>query len=182
MEQVITVETQKQYDRVLALLVKDGHDPFIQNGFKKYGEDTYIHTYGDKPKLFFGVTNNDFFDDYLEDGLVISYEDFIKYHPMTQEIASKLVRATNDEQNDNVNHPNHYNSYSREVIDTLQGSMTPDEFKGYLKGNIMKYVTRYQFKNGVEDLKKAQWYLNKLEEVVENEKQTYERQELGYYF
>lgn len=71
---------------------------------------------------------------------------------------------------DIVNHPNHYNSYSREVIDTMQGSMTKEEFKGYLKGNVMKYINRYQFKNGVEDLKKAQWYLNKLEEVVENEK------------
>ena len=70
---------------------------------------------------------------------------------------------------DIVNHPKHYNSYSREVIDTMQGSMTTEEFKGYLKGNIMKYLTRYQFKNGVEDLKKAQWYLNKLTEVVENE-------------
>ena len=88
---------------------------------------------------------------------------------MEQEIRSKLSRATNDEQNENVNHPNHYNAYSREVIDTLQGSMTPDEFKGYLKGNIMKYVTRYQFKNGVEDLKKAQWYLTKLTEIAEKD-------------
>lgn len=69
---------------------------------------------------------------------------------------------------DIVNHPNHYNSYSREVIDTMQGSMTKEEFKGYLKGNVMKYINRYQFKNGVEDLKKAQWYLNKLTEVVDD--------------
>lgn len=169
MEQVITVETQKQYDRVLALLVKDGHEPFIENVFKECGEDTYIHAHDKPSKLEFGNTGTDLFDDYLEDGLVITYEDFIIYHPMTQEISSKLVRATNDEQTDNVNHPNHYNSYSREVIDTLQGSMTPDEFKGYLKGNIMKYVTRYQFKNGVEDLKKAQWYLNKLTEVADKD-------------
>lgn len=168
MEQVITVETQKQYDRVLELLVKDGHEPFIGNGFKEYGEDTYIHTYEDKPKLFFGVTNSDLFDEYLEEGLVTSYESFMLHHPLTQAIANKLVRATNDEQKDNVNHPDHYNSYSREVIDTLQGSMTPDEFKGYLKGNIMKYITRYQFKNGVEDLKKAKWYIKKLTEVVDD--------------
>lgn len=70
---------------------------------------------------------------------------------------------------DIVNHPNHYNSYSREVIDTMQGSMTKEEFKGYLKGNVMKYINRYQFKNGVEDLKKAQWYLNKLTEVADKE-------------
>ena len=169
MEQVITVKTQKQYDRVVALSLKDGHKPFIGNVFEKYGKDTYIHTYEGTPLLYSGYTKSDLFNDYLEEGIVISYEDFIRYHSMTQEIASRLVRATNDEQNDNVNHPNHYNSYSREVIDTLQGSMTPDEFKGYLKGNIMKYVTRYQFKNGVEDLKKAKWYIEKLTEVVNDE-------------
>lgn len=76
---------------------------------------------------------------------------------------------TKPKKGDIVNHPNHYNSYSREVIDTMQGSMTPEEFKGYLKGNVMKYINRYQFKNGVEDLKKAQWYLNKLTEVVDKD-------------
>jgi len=169
MEEVITVETQKQYDRVVALLVKDGHLPFSDNLFKVHREDTYIHALSRRSQLGFGSTGTDLFDEYLEDGHVISYEDFIKYHPMTRDIASKLARATNDEQTDNVNHPTHYNSYSREVIDTLQGSMTPDEFKGYLKGNIMKYVTRYQFKNGVEDLKKAKWYIEKLTEVVDDE-------------
>lgn len=169
MDKVITVETQKQYDRVEALLVKDGHKGFSDNWFINNLEDTYIHAHDKPSQLGFGNTGTDLFDDYLEDGLVISYEDFIIYHPMTQEIRSKLVRATNDEQTDNVNHPNHYNSYSREVIDTLQGSMTPDEFKGYLKGNILKYITRYQFKNGVEDLKKAKWYIEKLTEVVDDE-------------
>lgn len=169
MEQVITVETQKQYDRVISLLVKDGHKAFIWNNFGKYGKDTYIRTYEDTTQLFFGSTELDSFNNYLEDGFVMSYESFVLHHPMTQEISSKLDRGTNDEQKDIVNHPNHYNSYSREVIDTMQGSMTSDEFKGYLKGNIMKYITRYQFKNGVEDLKKAHWYLNKLTEIAEND-------------
>jgi hypothetical protein len=40
----------------------------------------------------------------------------------------------------------------------------------FLEGNIIKYVSRYKTKNGIEDLKKAQWYLNKLiKEVNENE-------------
>ncbi|MBQ5695934.1 MAG: DUF3310 domain-containing protein, partial [Clostridium sp.] len=43
-----------------------------------------------------------------------------------------------------------------------------DEFTGFLRGNIIKYVWRYKDKNGLEDLKKAQWYLNKLIEVVKN--------------
>ena len=40
--------------------------------------------------------------------------------------------------------------------------MSHEAFKGYLKGNIMKYIWRYERKNGQEDLLKAQWYLNKL--------------------
>lgn len=43
--------------------------------------------------------------------------------------------------------------------------MTEDAFMGYLKGNIMKYLWRYEYKNQGEDLLKAQWYLNKLIDV-----------------
>lgn len=72
----------------------------------------------------------------------------------------KALAATND----NIN-PSHYQKYPLQMIENMQNSMTPDEFKGYLKGNIMKYISRYQDKNGVEDLKKAEWYLNKLIEI-----------------
>jgi hypothetical protein len=65
---------------------------------------------------------------------------------------------------DNIN-PEHYKSKSKETIERLQDNLTAGEFKGYLKGNILKYLDRYEHKNGVEDLKKAQWYLNKLIEL-----------------
>jgi hypothetical protein len=68
---------------------------------------------------------------------------------------------------DNIN-PEHYKSKSKETIERLQDNLTQGEFKGYLKGNILKYLDRYEHKNGVEDLNKAQWYLNKLIEL-ENE-------------
>ena len=68
---------------------------------------------------------------------------------------------------DNIN-PQHYKSKSKETIERLQDNLTQGEFKGYLKGNILKYLDRYEHKNGVEDLNKAQWYLNKLIEL-ENE-------------
>ena len=45
---------------------------------------------------------------------------------------------------------------------------TDDGFEYYLQGNIMKYLWRYKYKNGSEDLKKAQWYLDKLIEVVDD--------------
>ena len=47
--------------------------------------------------------------------------------------------------------------------------MTDDGFEYYLQGNIMKYLWRYRYKNGVEDLKKAQWYLNELIDTLDND-------------
>jgi hypothetical protein len=70
---------------------------------------------------------------------------------------------------DNVNHPQHYTQGGIETIDYLKAKLSHDEFVGYLKGNILKYMSRANLKNGAEDYKKAQWYLNKLIEVIENE-------------
>ena len=62
-----------------------------------------------------------------------------------------------------VDSPNHYNSGSLECIDAIEASMSRDEFLGYLKGNTLKYLWRYRYKGKPEeDLKKAQWYLDKL--------------------
>lgn len=58
----------------------------------------------------------------------------------------------------NVNHPSHYNQGSMEVIDAIEGLKLC--FNG---GNCLKYLARYQFKsNPLEDLKKAEWYLQRL--------------------
>ncbi|MBT4795410.1 MAG: DUF3310 domain-containing protein [Candidatus Marinimicrobia bacterium] len=58
--------------------------------------------------------------------------------------------------NDAIN-PNHYKQGNIQVIDFIL-----DQKLTYVEGNVIKYVSRYKFKNGLEDLKKAQWYLNKL--------------------
>ena len=71
---------------------------------------------------------------------------------------------TNTTKNDMVNHPPHYNQHGIECIDAIQ-ACTGDGFKSYLQGNILKYLWRYDYKTGVEDLKKAQWYLAKLIEI-----------------
>ena len=69
---------------------------------------------------------------------------------------------------DKVNSPSHYLKGRKETIDVIQDGMTDDEYHGYLKGNILKYVSRYKFKGEpLEDLKKAQWYLNRLVKEVE---------------
>ena len=63
--------------------------------------------------------------------------------------------------NDNVNHPPHYNQAGIECLDAIAAA-TGDGFQYYLQGNILKYLWRYRYKNGLEDLKKAQFYLNRL--------------------
>jgi hypothetical protein len=71
---------------------------------------------------------------------------------------------------DMVNHPSHYTYGKIECIEGIQESMSAEAFKGYCKGACLKYLWRYERKGKpLEDLKKAQWYLNKLIEVVENE-------------
>jgi hypothetical protein len=68
---------------------------------------------------------------------------------------------------DNVEKPAHYNQSGIECIQAIEASMTSDQFCGYLKGNVQKYIWRYENKNKIEDLKKAQWYLNKLIKIYE---------------
>ena len=69
----------------------------------------------------------------------------------------------NEKDSDAVNSPAHYNYGKVECIEAIEESMTPEAFKGYLKGNTMKYLWRYERKGKQQqDLQKAQWYLNKL--------------------
>ena len=63
---------------------------------------------------------------------------------------------------DMVNEPPHYKQGAIECIDTIEPALTPEEFRGFLKGNALKYVYRERLKGGAESLKKARWYLDKL--------------------
>lgn len=67
---------------------------------------------------------------------------------------------------DKVNSPDHYKlrGLDIEAIDVIRGALTEDEFRGFCKGNVLKYTIREGHKNGDEDLKKAKKYLEFLEE------------------
>lgn len=71
-------------------------------------------------------------------------------------------RTTSVDVVDNINHPNHYASGAVECIEAIEASMSAEAFKGFLKGNVQKYMWRYEQKGGAESLEKAQWYLNML--------------------
>ena len=63
---------------------------------------------------------------------------------------------------DQIN-PKHYKIGNIETIDVMQAKLSDEEFRGYCKGNVIKYVTRAEYKGkSLEDLKKAAWYLTRL--------------------
>ena len=95
------------------------------------------------------VKNKRVYDKKIDHSHDMSYENEIRY--------------------DTVHAPQHYLHGRKETIDVITDCMTSDEFHGYLKGNILKYVSRYKFKGEpLEDLQKAQWYLNRLIQEVNN--------------
>ena len=68
------------------------------------------------------------------------------------------------EKPDMVNHPPHYADRKYEVIDVIEDTLTPEEFRGFLKGNALKYLLREGRKKGTRDIDKAGWYRQKLQE------------------
>ena len=66
-----------------------------------------------------------------------------------------------EENKEAVDHPAHYNAGKIEVIDAIE-----DWGLGFHAGNVVKYVARHKHKNGIEDLKKARWYLDRLIEKM----------------
>ena len=67
--------------------------------------------------------------------------------------------------NDMVNHPSHYSSDKIECIEAIEAQLTKEEYRGFLKGNVAKYLWREKYKGGTESLEKAQWYLARLVEL-----------------
>jgi len=82
---------------------------------------------------------------------------------------SNDISYENEVQFDNVNSPAHYKHGKKETIEVIRDCMENDEYHGYLKGNVLKYVSRYKFKGEpLQDLEKAQWYLNRLIKEVKH--------------
>lgn len=63
---------------------------------------------------------------------------------------------------DVINNPPHYTQGGIECIDAIQSALSPEEFRGFLRANVIKYVWRCEHKGGCEDLRKAEWYLKRL--------------------
>lgn len=93
-----------------------------------------------------------------------------KYNAAAANIAkamSAIGVSMKNENTDNVNNPSHYTAGGIETLDYIKAKVK--DYPSYVAGNILKYVSRYEHKNGIEDLKKAQFYLNDLINWMESE-------------
>ena len=70
---------------------------------------------------------------------------------------------------DMVNHPSHYNQGGIECIDCIKSAIVGKVgIEAFCVGNAIKYLFRYEEKNGIEDVKKARWYIDRLIKELEN--------------
>lgn len=98
--------------------------------------------------------------------LIELLEEYIDNGPAVEYIDEAQEEAT---VKDMVNHPDHYTRTEREVIDTMRGAMTKEEFTGYLKGNILKYTLRMGLKDSVsQEAGKIKAYTDYLEMHLNN--------------
>ena len=84
-----------------------------------------------------------------------------------REEEKNTTRDTEQVEVDKVNSPPHYNNGGMECIDYIQQQLD-EHFSSYCQGNVIKYLHRWRYKNGVEDLKKAEWYLKAMIRDIEN--------------
>jgi len=78
---------------------------------------------------------------------------------VNEELNAEKKASQNDK--DAIN-PSHYKGNGIECIEYIKERLNRDAFLGYLNGNVIKYTHRWQDKNGIEDLRKARWYLDRL--------------------
>ena len=89
-----------------------------------------------------------------------SVEDYVKERFEMNSPVDKEEKPKNE--SDLVNHPSHYETGKFECIDVMEEALGRDVVKGFCIGNAFKYLYRAKRKNGLEDLRKAQWYLNRV--------------------
>jgi hypothetical protein len=83
--------------------------------------------------------------------------------PMEWDKVRELAKLSIRKKPDPVEQPDHYNKGAIEAIEAIKASMPEHEFNGYLKGNALKYLWRYDYKGKpIEDLRKCKWYIERL--------------------
>lgn len=169
-------ETQEDYDALLENLKNEGWTWFFGEAITSYNsqlwernkQNTVVHI--EEEGVSCGSLS---YAKYLHPNIPIE-----KYKVKQDEVAKWFDGAANamkafasngvsmkNENNDKVNNPTHYTAGGIETLDYIKAKVS--DYPSYAAGNILKYVSRYEHKNGIEDLKKAQFYLNDLIKEME---------------
>lgn len=170
-------ETQEEYNALMAYVEKKGYEwntkekPTEYNCWNIFKNETVIVIEYD---INLGFASKEYCKRVYPDTPIE------KYKAKQDEVAkwfggvTKAMKAFSsngvsmkNENNDKVNNPAHYTAGGIETLDYIKAKV--NDYPSYAVGNILKYVSRYEHKNGIEDLKKAQFYLNNLIEWMESD-------------
>lgn len=170
-------ETQEDYNALMVDLEDEGcvwnefETPTENNSWHIFEENTVVINEGDTDLGFAskGYCERIYIDTPIQkykakqDKVAKWFDDAAN---AMKAVATVGVSMKNDN-NDNVNNPSHYTAGGIETLDYIKAKVS--DYPSYAVGNILKYVSRYEHKNGIEDLKKAQFYLNNLIEWMESD-------------
>lgn len=169
-------ETQEEYNALMAYVEKKGYEwntkekPTEYNCWNIFKKETVIVIEYD---INLGFASKEYCERVYPDTPIKKYkakqDKVAKCHDDAATIAKALSAvgaSTKNENTDKVNNPAHYTAGGIETLDYIKAKIK--DYPSYVAGNILKYVSRYEHKNGIEDLKKAQFYLNDLIEWMES--------------
>lgn len=169
-------ETQEEYNALMAYVEKKGYEwntkekPTEYNCWNIFKKETVIVIEYD---INLGFASKEYFERVYPDTPIKKYK--VKQDEVAKwfDDAANAMKALSaggvsvkNENTDNVNNPSHYTAGGIETLDYIKAKIK--DYPSYAAGNILKYVSRYEHKNGIEDLKKAQFYLNDLIEWMES--------------
>lgn len=171
-------ETQEDYNALLENLKNEGWTWFFGEAITSYNsqlwernkQNTVVHI--EEEGVSCGSLS---YAKYLHPNIPIKkykakQDKVAKYNAAAANIAKEMSAigvSMKNENNDKINNPAHYTAGGIEMLDYIKAKVK--DYPSYVAGNILKYVSRYEHKNGIEDLKKAQFYLNDLINWMESD-------------
>ncbi|EEI9985215.1 DUF3310 domain-containing protein [Listeria innocua] len=170
-------ETKEDYDALMAELEEEGYrwneieTPREHDCWNIYKKDTVVIREYD---IYLAFTSKAYCERVHPDEPIQKYKaktyEVEKWAKHVEEIKKRWFAEgvpISKVNNDSVNNPAHYTAGGIETLDYIKAKVK--DYPSYVAGNILKYVSRYEHKNGIEDLKKAQFYLNDLINWMESD-------------
>lgn len=170
-------ETQEEFDALMVYVEKKGYEwntkekPTEYNCWNIFKKETVIVIEYD---INLGFASKEYCERVYPDTPIKKYkvkqDKVAKYNAAAANIAKEMSAigvSMKNENNDKINNPAHYTAGGIETLDYIKAKVK--DYPSYVAGNILKYVSRYEHKNGIEDLKKAQFYLNDLINWMESD-------------